>query len=89
MYRKAEQGTNLVRVNTPNILNINNYNMFWVSWSGGVISVGTGSSVGANTFMLYADQTPSPVNYLAFSAWNTPGTAIAYSSKYIELQKPS
>jgi len=54
-----------------------------------VISVGTGNNVGVNTFMSYVDLNTSPVNFLAFSAWSTPGKAIVHKGKYIELQKPS
>jgi len=68
------QGKLLATASTLNILNINEFRMFWVSWSGGVISVGTGSIVGQNTFMSYVDPNPSPVNYVAFSAWDSPGT---------------
>jgi len=80
------QGTALGSANKPNILDISNFNMFWVSWSGGVIRAGTGSIVGLNTFMSYVDPNPSPVNFVAFSASNTPGIAIVYCGKYIELQ---
>jgi len=85
-HRKAKQGTNLASANTLNILDINEFKLFWVSWSGGVIQVGTGSIVGQNTFISYVDPYPSPVNYVAFSAWDSPGTVLVYGGKYIELQ---
>jgi len=72
--------------NTSNILDINEFKIFWVSWSGRVIHVGTGSIVGQNTFMSYVDPNPSQVNYIAFSAWNSPGTVMVYGGKSIELQ---
>jgi len=79
------QGTHLATASTLKILNINEFRMFWVSWSDGVIKVGTGSIVGQNTFMSYVDPKPSPVNYVAFSAWDSPGTVRINSGKYIEL----
>jgi len=79
------QGTNLASAYTQRILDVSNFNMFWVSWSGGMIRVGTGSIVGQNTVLSYVDPNPSQVNFIALSAWNSPGIAIVYGGKYIEL----
>ena len=73
IYRKGPQGPALASANTPKILDANNFKDFWISWTGGEISVGEGTSVGNRTFMTYKDFTPSAVNYLAFSGWDTPG----------------
>jgi hypothetical protein len=66
----------LASASTPNILDVNNFKFLWVSWIGGVISVGQGNIVGSMTFMTYTDSTPSAVNYIAFAGWNAPGSVI-------------
>ena len=69
LFRKAKQGTVLMKVSTPYILNINYFNSVWISWIDGVIRVGKGTVVGNNTMMAYTDTAPSAVNYVALSGW--------------------
>lgn len=37
---------------------------FWVSWTGGSVRVGTGSSIGSETFMTCPHSTPYTVNFI-------------------------
>ncbi|XP_046564874.1 uncharacterized protein LOC124273644 [Haliotis rubra] len=47
---------------------------FWISWDSGVISVGTGTAVGAGRFMSWRDPSPHPVRYIAVSTgWGSTG----------------
>ena len=64
----------MVTSSTLNILDINYFNSFWISWINGVIQVGKGTVVGNDMFMSYNDTSPSAVNYVALSTYNTPGS---------------
>ena len=75
-FRKSQSGTNLVTSSTLNILDINYFNAFWISWINGVIRVGKGTVVGNDMFMSYNDPSPFAVNYVALSTYITPGSAI-------------
>ncbi|XP_067668692.1 uncharacterized protein [Haliotis asinina] len=47
---------------------------FWISWDGGVISVGTGTTVGVGRFMSWRDPSPHTVRYIAVSTgWRSTG----------------
>jgi Farnesoic acid 0-methyl transferase len=62
-------------VSTPNILDLNNFNSFWISWINGIIQVGKGNAVGDGMFMSYNDTSPSAVNYVSFAGVQTTGSA--------------
>ncbi|XP_071086461.1 uncharacterized protein [Haliotis cracherodii] len=64
VIRNSRQGTNRVETfHSP--LSSTEFRDFWISWEGGVISVGTGTTVGAGQFMTWTDPAPYDVNYLA------------------------
>ncbi|XP_048243111.1 C3 and PZP-like alpha-2-macroglobulin domain-containing protein 8 [Haliotis rufescens] len=64
IIRNSRQGTNRVETfHSP--LSSTEFRDFWISWEGGVISVGTGTTVGAGQFMTWTDPAPNEVNYLA------------------------
>ncbi|XP_046325976.2 uncharacterized protein LOC124110679 [Haliotis rufescens] len=64
IIRNSRQGTNRVETfHSP--LSSTEFRDFWISWEGGVISVGTGTTVGAGQFMTWTDPAPYDVNYLA------------------------
>ena len=62
-------------VSTPNILDVNNFKSFWISWINGVIRVGKGNVVGNDMFLSYNDTSPIAVNYVALSGWEAAGSA--------------
>ena len=41
------------------------YRPFWVSWRDNIIKVGTGHDVGKNRFLIWKDNSPHGVNYVA------------------------
>ncbi|XP_067668468.1 uncharacterized protein [Haliotis asinina] len=46
----------------------------WISWDDGVISVGTGTTVGFGRFMSWRDPHPHPIRYIAVSTgWGSTG----------------
>ena len=79
------QGSVLATANTNNILDANNFQFFWISWKGGVISVGQGNIVGNMTFLTYTDVTPSDVNYIAFTGWDAPGSVYISYGWYLNV----
>ena len=62
---KSKQGEPLSQVSTPDIMSANEYRQFWISWTGGVIRVGTGWVIDSNIFMQYLDPSPTPVNFVS------------------------
>ena len=74
VIRKAKQGMPSESASTPGVLSEEELRWFWVSWGGGRISAGVGSSVGQGELLAYADPSPSPVNYVAFATgWGSMG----------------
>ena len=65
--RIASGGGNLVEYPQAGLLDENEFRSFWVSWAGGNIKVGTGSTVGQNTFMEH--QTEQEINFIGYSGW--------------------
>lgn len=74
---RTNSGGNVSTVaNIPDLLNANQFRIFWISWANNFIQVGVGSVVGLGVFLQYSATTPSPVNYLAVSGWDSPGTVV-------------
>ena len=67
-------GDTVVEQWTRNILSDTNYVKIWMSWTNGTISVGRGTVINEDVIMKYTDLNPSPVNYIALSGWDSPGT---------------
>ena len=67
----------------PDILNATVFRTFWISWENGFIRVGVGSVVGLGVFLQYTDTAPSPVNYMAVSGWDSPGTVVVNYGLYL------
>ena len=44
----------------------------WVSWTGGLIRLGAGTTVGDNVLIYYGDTNPIEVNYISVRGWRTP-----------------
>ena len=44
----------------------------WVSWTGGLIHLGAGDTVGDNVLIYYGDISPIPVNYISVRGWQSP-----------------
>jgi Farnesoic acid 0-methyl transferase len=74
LFREVMNLVDPAPVSTPNILDANEFKSFWISWINGTISVGQGIIVGSSSFMTYTDPSPSAVNYIALSGYNTPGS---------------
>ena len=72
------QGDSVIAVPTVDFLSSTSFQSFWVTWANGVIQVGQGTTVGEKTFMTYNDPTPSAVNSLAITGWNTSVNGRAY-----------
>ena len=81
VFRKVPHGTPgyLVLIDTLNILDGNNFLLFWISWINGLIQVGYGNVVGNGTFMTYNDSSPTTVNYIALTGFAYAGSAFIYN----------
>ena len=66
--REETPGLRLHQADTPDILSCSEYRAFWVDWTGGLISVGSGGDIGWGTFLSWRDPNPHPVVSLGFSA---------------------
>lgn len=66
-------GTDVAKANTPRLLDGNNYRPFWISWTGGRITVGEGSVVGELTFLDFMDTSPLEVHYISIGGKSKPG----------------
>lgn len=85
LCRKARGQYPVAKASTPHILDADAFRTFWISWSGGKISVGEGIDIGQQTFMSFADPKPVNVNYISVSAWNKPGVFLIDKSNFFDL----
>lgn len=54
---------------SPNILDCNSYQDFWVEWSSnGVFKCGLGDEAGADVFLEYTDDNPVPVYFISLTS---------------------
>lgn len=67
VIRKAKWAEPVVEVDTPGILDGTTFKVFWVSWTGGVIEVGTGTRVGQGGIMSYDDPEHHAINSLSLT----------------------
>ncbi|KAJ8321737.1 hypothetical protein KUTeg_000208 [Tegillarca granosa] len=73
VIRDRKQGSNLAAYR-GSVLSCGSYNYFWISWSGGTVRVGKGTSVGSSQMMSWYDSTPHSVDYAAVSTgWGATG----------------
>ncbi|XP_013397759.1 uncharacterized protein LOC106164412 [Lingula anatina] len=72
VIREQANGRNLGTKLTPTVLNCNTFQAFWLSWDGGHIKLGSGTTVGQNVLVDYAD--PSPYSVSTLSVMTTGGT---------------
>jgi Farnesoic acid 0-methyl transferase len=72
-FRKAKGKFPVAKANTPNILNGKMFQLFWVSWLDGKISVGEGVEIGHNVIVDYIDPSPIEINYLSVTGYDKPG----------------
>ena len=68
--------TNLVQETTPAILSCESLRPFWISWEGGLIRMGRGSTVGVDTLMQWQDQ-DTPLTVTGASLASGSGTGIS------------
>ena len=78
--RGSVGGSPLYEVNTPQILNCNASRLFWITWSSGTISVGTGSVPQQDRLLYFQDPQWHPVNSMSVmtpagvaGTWQTSG----------------
>ena len=70
--RRTKGGTDLVTVDTPDILLGTEFRGFWVSWNDGTIKVGRAGE--SFPFMEWTDPNPLAVNYIGYSTgWGSTG----------------
>ena len=53
---------------TPRVLSCHSHTQLWLSWQGGVVSLGVGSVVGANLLVTFVDQDPFEVNVISMAS---------------------
>ncbi|CAH1794507.1 unnamed protein product [Owenia fusiformis] len=67
VIRTRKMGPNVAVFQTPNLLSCSAFHLFWLSWAGGVIEVGTGSSYGAGRFLGWQDPNPHAVTAISMT----------------------
>ncbi|CAH1774399.1 unnamed protein product [Owenia fusiformis] len=65
--RSRHGTTHHVRVETPGILNKNEYRAFWIGWNGANIQVGRGKTIGQDVFMKWQAPEDFKASYTAIS----------------------
>ena len=69
--RDYATGVEKLKVDTPNIMDCNNYRAFWVKWeSSGRITVGHGAIFGNSTFLDWMDDEKRMFKGLTISTWD-------------------
>ncbi len=77
-------GEHVIREDTPNILNCDEYRTFYVRWTGSTIGVGTGSGIYYNQIIAYSDAYQELPLTNVISLMNTRENVIDYQIfKYI------
>ena len=71
IFRKGHLTDNVYEKYANNVLSDTELRWFWISWLNGVISYGRGSHVGLDAIGSYVDKSPSPVNYMSVSSYDT------------------
>ena len=72
VIRKAKQGENKVFKNAI-VLDCRKFVVMWVSWIGGVIKTGRGSSVGCDVLMSWNDPSPRAVTRVIIAMYYSIG----------------
>ena len=72
---QGHEGWPYVQVNTPNILNCQIPQQFWVSWINGNVRVGKGTIVGSQTIMDWQDMNPRPIASIGLATDQIPSSA--------------
>jgi len=72
VIRKVKQGGNKVFKNAI-VLDCSNFVVMWVSWIGGVIKTGRGSSVGCDVLMSWTDPSPRAITRVGIAMYYTAG----------------
>ena len=69
--RDFATGQEKIKIDTPNIMDCNNYKAFWVKWAAdGRITVGEGAVVGQRTFLDWVDPEQRVFRGMTISTWN-------------------
>ena len=67
-------GTIYSTASTVGVVSGSQFKWLWVSWTGGVVAVGQGQTVGQNVFLSYTDPSPTAVNYIGVATgWGATG----------------
>jgi hypothetical protein len=72
VIRKAKQGENKVFKDAI-VLDCYKFVVMWVSWIGGVIKTGRGSSIGCDVLMSWTDPSPRAVTRVGIPMYYTTG----------------
>jgi Farnesoic acid 0-methyl transferase len=80
--RDLDTSAEFQRVDTPGIMDCNNYKAFWVSWADNRIKVGRGADVGESSFLDWTDPERRFFRGVTISTWD--GAAGWWDFSYLE-----
>src|SRR5688572_11265921 len=69
--RDYDTGTEVLKLDTPNIMDCNNSKAFWAKWeTSGRITVGQGAVIGNSVFLDWVDTEKRIFHVITISTWN-------------------
>jgi Farnesoic acid 0-methyl transferase len=80
--RDLDTSTEVQKVETPGIMDCNNYKAFWVRWADNKITVGRGTVIGQSSFLDWDDSERRNFQGLTFSTWT--GSSGLWDFSYLE-----